>query len=385
MKQFFVRARYGLTRLLSATQTRTERLSIRLRSLVDRRLRRRRFDELVKKNPSLRQPLRSQYVQEIQHYWKRNFGRAINPRWHQVCTNVLGQEDVRYIPKQEWWNDILPALNERSMSAAYSDKNLYDRLVNDASAPRTILKRVNGRYYDGANRAVPQSEAFERILAQPQECIIKPSRTNNGKLIGRLTVGERRATLGSKPVGLAEIEERYRDNFIIQSKIIQHPTMASVHPDSVNTIRLVTFRWQCEIRFLLAFARFGSSGSINDNLGTGGLCCGIDDTGRLHDTALDAYCRSYTTHPTSGYRFATRDCVPSFDRIKMQAVDLHTRLLHFDIVSWDIAVGHEGDPIFVEANFRGYVYLYQCAARRPLFGDLTAPVLEAVQSRHARI
>jgi len=54
--------------------------------------------------------------------------------------------------------------------------------------------------------------------------------------------------------------------------------------------------------------------------------------------------------------------------------------LHHDFVSWDIIVGKDSKPIFLEANFKGAVWLYQLATERPLFGDLTEEILQHIGS-----
>src|SRR5699024_10162085 len=51
-----------------------------------------------------------------------------------------------------------------------------------------------------------------------------------------------------------------------------------------------------------------------------------------------------------------------------------------DFVSWDIIVGKDEKPIFLEANFKGAVWLYQLATERPLFGDLTEDIIQYVSS-----
>src|SRR5699024_6601521 len=51
-------------------------------------------------------------------------------------------------------------------------------------------------------------------------------------------------------------------------------------------------------------------------------------------------------------------------------------ILHHDFVSWDIVVGNDGLPVFLEANFRGGTWFYQLLSEKPLFGDLTEEILE---------
>ncbi|WP_445000719.1 sugar-transfer associated ATP-grasp domain-containing protein [Halomonas mongoliensis] len=54
---------------------------------------------------------------------------------------------------------------------------------------------------------------------------------------------------------------------------------------------------------------------------------------------------------------------------------LHNDIPHHHLVSWDIAVGDDEQPIFIEHNFAGLMWLYQAATGRPIFGDLTDEVI----------
>lgn len=155
--------------------------------------------------------------------------------------------------------------------------------------------------------------------------------------------------------------------------------MAAPHPASVNTARLVTFRWKDQIRVLLAFARFGVEGKMTDNAGTGGVCCRIGSDGKMDDRAIDEYGTTHLRHPTSGYEFSECAYVPNYDQMCREAIELHKRIFHSDIVSWDFATNVDGSPVFLEMNFQGVSYIYQFASRKPIFGDLTREVLQYVR------
>jgi hypothetical protein len=341
----------------------------------------RHFQGMVRKNGSLVNSRSIAYVDGVQRFWERHYGRRIDPAWHLACANVTGIEDVRYIPQGVWWDDVLLRFNQQSMLEAYDDKNLYHLLLPDTSGPETVLKRINGRYYDGDSRWISRGAALDRLVSDGKPKIIKPSRTNNGERIQRIDIAEGGVRIGGGATDLAGLEARYGGNFLVQAMIVQHPAMAEVHPDSVNTLRLLTFRWGDTIQCLMAFARFGNQGRINDNAGTGGLCCGIDEHGQMNAVAIDHNGRSYATHPSTGYSFSRRSHVPSFGEVRARVLTLHEQIPHFDLVSWDMTVGPDGQPIFVEANFRGAIYVYQFACRRSVFGELTVDVLRTLRRR----
>ncbi len=342
------------------------------------------FQAMVAKNPRLVAPARPAYLADVQTYWTRHYGRRVDPRWHVALFNVTGVEDVRFVPHFVWWDEILGMFNDRALRPAYGDKNLYRRLLRHERAPATVVKRMRGRYYDGDDRPLARDAARERLLAGGGERIVKPSRTDNGEGVARLRVAAGVAWRGDAAVDLDDLERSHGDDFLVQAAIEQHPAMAAPHSASVNTVRLLTLRWDGAPRVLVAFARFGVDGRVTDNAGTGGIACGIDDDGRLHDAAVDKAGRVHRRHPTSGYDFGARQHVPGFDAARRLVVELHAQLPHFDLVSWDIAIDPLAAPVFVEANFRGSSFLYQFASRRPIFGDLTPQVLAALRRRHGR-
>lgn len=345
-----------------------------------RKLRRenRGFREMFGRNNLLRVTSR-EYRDDIQRFWRTHYGKDVKMLWHVACANVTGHEDVRYIPNDVWYEELLPFFNKAAMRAAYIDKNIAGLLLGNVNAPDTIVRRIHGEYYDNNGERISRDDARAAIHAGHREQIIKPSLTDNGVGITKLKVIAGVVTRDDEPASLEMLEQSHGADFIVQSKIHQHPTMAAPHPDSVNTVRVVTFRWNGDIIVLLSFSRFGIGGNLTDNAATGGICCGIDEGGRLNPTAVDLNGTVYSRHPTTGYAFGTRAVVPNHDALCQQARTMHRRLHHFDIVSWDFAVGERGDPVFLEFNVRGTSYIYQFACGKPIFGELTQAVLERVR------
>ncbi|HRP07030.1 MAG TPA: sugar-transfer associated ATP-grasp domain-containing protein [Gemmatimonadales bacterium] len=343
------------------------------------RKRHNRYREAFGRNGLLRDPPDPRYVNDVRAFWAAHYGEAIHPFWHIACANATGKVDVRYIPTDIWFEDVLPFFNRMDMREAYIDKNLADLILGDPAAPRTVIRRIHGEYYDHGHGWIDRNAVPGMILDGGPEQIIKPSLTDNGVGIRSLQAGPEGIRMDGAPATLEALEQSHGADFIIQARIRQHATMAEPHPDSVNTVRLLTFRWGGEIRSLLAFARFGVGGKLTDNAGTGGVCCGIDADGRLHATAVDEHGALHSRHPTTGYDFGQRASVPNFDEIRSRGMALHRRLPHFDLVSWDFAVGEDAEPVFVEFNLRGAVYIYQFACGSPVFGDLTQDVLERIR------
>src|SRR5699024_3102315 len=162
-------------------------------------------------------------------------------------------------------------------------------------------------------------------------------------------------------------------------EIEQHPIMAAPHPSSVNTLRIVTFRWKGEIRYLLAFARFGINNDIRDNATVDvSPALGVTDSGEFYKVALNKNGDRLTHHPTTNYCFADLEPIPDYDNFKQCVINYHKEFIHLDIIAWDIALGKDGKPIVLECNFAGTTWLYQLVTGKSFFGDLTDEVLKYV-------
>lgn len=142
--------------------------------------------------------------------------------------------------------------------------------------------------------------------------------------------------------------------YLIQQAVSQHPAISALHPQSINTIRLITIRNRHtgKVEVFPSFLRVGTGESYVDNTSQGGLAVGIDmQTGRLHPWAFYNQIRLGTkvdTHPDSGIRFSDVT-IPWFEECKAEAIRLHEMLPGLQSIGWDIAIGEEG-PLFIEGN-----------------------------------
>lgn len=319
------------------------------------------------------------YADEVKKYWLDYYDKEVDPILHLALYNLTGIKDVRIAPGSEMWNDFIPYFNDRNMVTGYKDKNIYDKLFETKNAPRIYLKRVRGHYYNTENEEVSFNEA-EKILVNrgPINYIVKPSTSNNGVGIELLQYKENNLWLNDEVIGLTDLENLYGYNFMVQEVVKQHPIMKNPHPSSVNTLRMVTLRWNNKIEYLLTFARFGADNSVKDNAGAGGVVVGVKDNGEFLDFGIDEETNFHKKHPTTGYVFSEMPPIPNFNEHIQFIKDLHKEAIHLDFISWDIAVGENAEPIFIEANFAGATPLYQLSTGMPIFREFTEEVLQHV-------
>lgn len=132
---------------------------------------------------------------------------------------------------------------------------------------------------------------------------------------------------------------------IIEELIKQNQVMAELHEESVNTIRIMTYKG----RVIAAILRMGVGKSEIDNASSGGIYAAVDiKTGIVVSHALNYKGEKYIYHPT------TQTIIPGF-QIPMWNECLNyvkegAKLIKgVPLVGWDIAVTDDG-PTLVEVN-----------------------------------
>jgi len=332
---------------------------------------------LARQNRSLSIRPSSSYATRIDSFWKKYYGKSVNKFCHAVCASVNGIEDERYIPREIWNLEILPYLNRLALHDAYADKNAIDIFLEDFQAPITIFKKMNGIYYLSKNQPISRNTALKYLLEHGGTVIIKPSFSADGKNVKALYIQDNQIFVGDKPIPFERLDDAYGNDYIIQEKIVQHPIMHEIYPNSVNTLRMVTFRLKSKIYPLFTFARFGNRGGVVDNIGAGGLGCRINEDGNLNKYAIDKLGYKYERHPYSNYSFE-EGRIPNINAYSDYVITLHHQLPYFDIVSWDIAIGLQAEPILIELNLVGDSTFYQMVSG-PLFGSFTEELLEKIR------
>lgn len=138
------------------------------------------------------------------------------------------------------------------------------------------------------------------------------------------------------------------DGFVAEERIIQCDELAAFHPQSVNTVRLITMRHEERVRIWYQSFRIGKGKSVVDNLGADGIGVIVDsETGTLGD-AYDMMGNIYEVHPDTGKQLKGYR-IPRWN----EAVDLAKELAQVvpDVryVGWDLALTDNG-WIMIEGN-----------------------------------
>ena len=280
-------------------------------------------------------------------FWEENYGKKISDRWHKLYQASSGNFAVDYIPEGLYTTKIEPAMVDYRYADVLEDKSMVETICANLPlcAPKSLLLRSNGRYFNGTRLPVSQEEAVS-LISNKESYIMKPS---TGSSSGRgVTIIDHLSEMDAK-----RLLEQSQFDFIIQERIKQHPAFAAFHPSSVNTIRLTTYYCEDSIYHMPICFRIGRSGSAVDNIHAGGLVVGVQDDGSLLSTAYELGYgdknKRFTAHPDSGVVFSGRQ-LPGIPKMVQAAYLLQGRYPHIGIISWDFTLDVLGNPVLIEAN-----------------------------------
>lgn len=333
---------------------------------------RKRINESYRKLPNKIQLTKAQ-KKEIQEYWKGLLGYKIPLDWHRYFYARTGVYSKKYIPTGIYRLEICGRLNQLAFCYPYSDKNMLDVLFPDVKQPHVFLKNRNG-YYFFEGKAVSEKEASE-LCANLGEVIIKPTLTSHGDGVKKIRIENGKVDDNATP--LEALFRSYEENFLIQKVVKQHKVMGDLNPDSINTIRVVTYRSGMEVVVLYTAIRIGRKGQVIDNESAGGMSTKINPDGTLSKYAFGAPGQDYIEMTDSGVRLEGYQ-VPSYDRVLSLVKKQHLNLPFHNIVGWDICIDEDGDPLLLEWNTSPEL---SQSAVGPAFGDYTERVIMDAMSR----
>jgi hypothetical protein len=300
------------------------------------------------------------------------FLRQFSPRyrnldWHTTLASVTGRFEAGYVPEDLFYVAIEPALNARDREIQVTDKNGYDRLGLPLPLPETVGRIVRGHLVGPDFRSITMDELVSSAGRDgATEVVLKPTLGVGGGKDVQFVAPQ------NLPRTLAPLFARRGvwDDWIIQRVFRQCEAMAALNPDSVNTLRIITYRMQSGVvRHLSSVLRIGRGGSRVDNQTSGGLTCGVDE-GVLRPVAHLMY-QPFEAHPDWGVRFAGVR-VPAWREAVDLCISAHELIPAMDLMSWDVAIDTEERPVLIEFNTDQQALLMHQKENGPLPADVVA-------------
>lgn len=186
---------------------------------------------------------------------------------------------------------------------------------------------------------------FESFVSRHDRFIYKPLSEHSGQGItmvesGNIDPGQFFDTkIGNGP-------------FVLEELIVQGKGTAMMHPESINSCRVVTFNMHGKIHILGVTWRIGTGKAIKDNAGAGGIYAAVNpETGIVETDARNYRGEVFDLHPDTNLRFKGYR-LPEWDSAKSFVNDMALNQEGATLISWDIAYSDKG-WLMVEANDNG--------------------------------
>jgi len=314
-------------------------------------------------------------IDEINQFWgKYKFAYPeIDYKSFKTFKNRYGKFDVRHCPGAIKTRYLNKYFVNNAYNMAYQNKGLLRRLYPSVKMPRTIIRRLNGLYYDENYNPLSYNDAIQVICDESMDgkkMIVKPSGLGGGRGIFFIEPNESLEKIKSeiKSVGI--------NAFVIQELLIQSDFMKQFNPTSVNTLRISSLIWKGDVHILATLVRVGKVGNAVDNYSQGGILLGVNsETGQCNSWALTHDHERITSLPSGVILDQVPIVIPNFDIIRDTVRRLHFCNPYTKYISWDIALDENDMPVLIEANHAGMTQMHE-AVTGPLFGDLTEEILD---------
>lgn len=176
------------------------------------------------------------------------------------------------------------------------------------------------------------------------DCIAKPIEGRRGHgihLIKQISEGE-----NVKPL----YDECVKNNVLLEERVHACKEIEEFHPNSLNTIRVVTISNPDKVVVFGAILRMGKSGSIIDNTHNGGIFASIDvKTGVIDTDGIDSLGNTFEVHPDSKKKIKGFQ-IPHWDKVLATCSKATKVLPNLIYAGWDVVVMDGGKIIMIEGN-----------------------------------
>jgi len=320
-------------------------------------------------------------IEKARKFWNK-FDVKLNLEWHKAYSMINNNFDPKYIPEDLFYALIIPTLGNLNLSKAYSDKNNYDSFFPLIKKPRTMIRNMNGIYYDN-NYNYLKSEEVNSIFSNLEgKYVIKPTLdTSQGIGVHIIKFKFDKIYLNDEIISIKELENIYKKDFLIQEKINQNQLINDIYPYSLNSFRIISIKYQNKVYILSSVLRLGNHGLKIDNFTQGGVAVGVNRNGYLNNYAVDKNFLKYYKHPYTDVEFKDVK-IPNFQKAEEMVEKLHKQLYYFDLASWDLALNSKGEYVFIEVNLGGQDINMHQANNGPLFGEKTETIMQYILNKN---
>lgn len=315
--------------------------------------------------------LSKEQEKEVEAYFAPYFKPDM--RFSAFYTNKTGRFCANYMPDDIYYSRVDTYYNDWDKALYMDDKCYYDSLFSTLGfkMPKTVCRRINWLWLNAENEPMSNDDAIQ-CIKQAGTAVLKKavnSEGGHGVYFYDKNVADSRLKQMISELG-AEI--------IVQHALKQSAVLSKLNASSVNTIRLLSLLDRNgNVKIYSCVLRMGIGGNKVDNASSGGITCGICSDGKLKPVAYNVMGRKYDQHPDTGVKFDTIT-IPGFAEICETVRKAHPQLANFRLLSWDVALDENDEPVLIEINMKIGELDFHQLNNGPLFGEDTKMILDEV-------
>lgn len=185
-------------------------------------------------------------------------------------------------------------------------------------------------------------EEFERMVTN-YDCIVKPCDDMRGHGVFKLFRN------ADHKNDLKIYEKCVKDRMLVEQCIESCEELKAFHPQSLNTIRVMTISNREKAEVFGSFFRMGVGDSVVDNAHAGGIFAQINiQNGIIESDGINTNGERFSCHPDSKLKIKGFN-IPHWDQICDTCCEA-AKLTDNTITGWDVVVNSQGEIEFVEGN-----------------------------------
>ena len=176
------------------------------------------------------------------------------------------------------------------------------------------------------------------------DCIVKPCDGKLGRGIFKVYKN------GDHKDVRALYEKCVKDRMLVEQCIESCEELKAFHPQSLNTIRVVTVANKQKAEVFGSFLRMGVGNNVVDNAHAGGVFAQINiKDGMIESDGIDTNGNRYVCHPDTKIQLKGFK-IPQWDTVMKTCCEA-AQILGNTLMGWDVAINNHGEVEFVEANY----------------------------------
>ena len=266
-----------------------------------------------------------------------DYKQALNKHW--VSYNEYAYQ-YRFYNKSEEERDEFVS----RMKMAYYHRRYSSGKAKAVFRNKNRFLLVFKKYIHRKWLYVPEAsyEIFTQLISC-YDCIVKPC---DGKLgMGIFKIFKNENHDGDRQL----YDSCVKDRMLVEQCVESCEELKAFHPQSLNTIRVVTVSNSEKSEVFGSFLRMGRGNSVVDNAHAGGIFAQINiKDGTIESDGIDTNGQRYDCHPDS-HIYLKGFKIPKWKEVVETCCE--AKLSGNTIMGWDVAINKHGEIEFVEANY----------------------------------